>query len=240
MPAHAHVNLLHPVSDSFCTVRLPSQSSLLFATMWHFHHIICLCSDHLMNWELPECGLLILEAAKKRHGRHRMLLHCYTDVYRWSTLKHANDIRSRTNLWESSQWTVTLSMRCGHVQFRRKLWRTPSFWGQVCLESIMSRANKSNCVSSCLEASIVTCHLACWSHIFCFSYVPYVYHGWLPHVPTYVVTLFLAGQRDSWASTRSKYQWDSRHCFCAFAELKLKPMKDSDDFRKANRGGRML
>ena len=86
------------------------------------------------------------------------------------------------------------------------------------------------------EASIVTCHLACWSHIFCFSYVPYVYHGWLPHVPTYVVTLFLAGQRDSWASTRSKYQWDSRHCFCAFAGLKLKPMTDSDDFRKAKRG----
>jgi len=62
---------------------------------------------------------------------------CYTDVY-WSTLTHANHIRSRTNLWASSQWTVTLSMRCGHVQFRRRLWSTPSFWGQVCWESIYS------------------------------------------------------------------------------------------------------
>ena len=54
----------------------------------------------------------------------------YDDVYYWSALKHANQTRSRTNLSESSWWAVTLSMRCGHVQFRRKLWRTQSFWGQ--------------------------------------------------------------------------------------------------------------
>ena len=48
----------------------------------------------------------------------------------WSTLKHANQIRSRANLSESSWWAATLSMRCGHMQFRRKLWRTQSFWGQ--------------------------------------------------------------------------------------------------------------
>ena len=54
-----------------------------------------------------------------------------TMFYYWSALKHANQTRSRTNLSESSWWAVTLSMRCGHVQFRRKLWRTQSFWGRI-------------------------------------------------------------------------------------------------------------
>ena len=142
-----HVNLLHPVCQTTGSVELVVCDDVTLPS----HHMFVFGS-------LDELGTSRIwpswKPQKKRHGRHRMLLHCYTDVYRWSTLKYANHTRSRTNLSESSQWTVTLSMRCGHVQFRRKLWRTPSFWGQVCLESIMSRANKSNCVSSCVERKL--------------------------------------------------------------------------------------
>lgn len=104
----------------------------------------------------------------------------------------------------------------------------------------MSRANKQLCVimrgkETSLSAAILHAEVTSSA-----SSATYVYDGWLPHVAAYVVTLFLAGQRDSRASTRSKYQWDSRHCSCSFAGLELESTKDSDDFRNAKRGRRML
>ena len=106
---------------------------------------------------------------------------------------------------------------------------------------IVSRNKNNNCVSSCVERKLplspVILHAEVTSSA---SSATYVYDGWLPHVAACVVTLFLAGQRDSRASTRSKYQWDSRHCSCSFAGLELESTKDSDDFRNAKRGRRML
>ena len=111
----------------------------------------------------------------------------------------------------------------------------------MCWESIYSAKSKQKqqlCVIMCgLSLSAVILHAEVTSSA---SSASYVYDGWFSHVAAYLVTLFLAGQRDSGESTRSKYQWDSRHCSCSFAGLELESTKDSDDFRNAKRGRRML